>query len=169
MYLLRYVLNCEQHFPFFIFQPGLTVTGLARVYCIPYEIHLYHLACLEGAGSSANTSNLYVGGTQKVSASATSRKEYFVAFIRLYMKIPENSSRLLHEVFVACVLHDHSITAEPWRALPIVSTPGTRYVSSWQITLLWSMLRLLKQNIPTETTGATMERLRFLLVLAEGL
>jgi hypothetical protein len=31
---LKYVLNCEQNFSFFIFRSGLTVTGLARVYCI---------------------------------------------------------------------------------------------------------------------------------------
>jgi hypothetical protein len=31
--LLKHVLNCEEHFPFFIFQSGLTVTGLERVYC----------------------------------------------------------------------------------------------------------------------------------------
>jgi hypothetical protein len=34
---LKYVLNCEQNFTFFIFRSGLTVTGLLRVYC------LYHL------------------------------------------------------------------------------------------------------------------------------
>jgi hypothetical protein len=34
MCLLKYELNCEQNFsPFFIFQSGLTVTGVARVYC----------------------------------------------------------------------------------------------------------------------------------------
>jgi hypothetical protein len=34
MCLLKYVLNCEQNSSFFIFRSGLTVTGLARVYCI---------------------------------------------------------------------------------------------------------------------------------------
>jgi hypothetical protein len=31
MCVLRYVLNCEQYF--FIFQSGLTVTGLGSIYC----------------------------------------------------------------------------------------------------------------------------------------
>jgi hypothetical protein len=31
--LLKHVLNCEQHFSFFIFRPGLTVTGLASGFC----------------------------------------------------------------------------------------------------------------------------------------
>jgi hypothetical protein len=34
MRLLNYVLNFKQHFSFFIFPSRLTVTGLARVYCI---------------------------------------------------------------------------------------------------------------------------------------
>jgi hypothetical protein len=34
MCLLKYVLNCEQHFSCFILRSGLIVTGLARVYSI---------------------------------------------------------------------------------------------------------------------------------------
>jgi hypothetical protein len=34
MCVLKYVLNCEQHFSFFVFPSGLTVTGLAKVYYI---------------------------------------------------------------------------------------------------------------------------------------
>jgi hypothetical protein len=33
VFFLKYVLNCEQNFSFFIFWFGLSVTGLARVYC----------------------------------------------------------------------------------------------------------------------------------------
>jgi hypothetical protein len=40
--LLKYVLNSEQHFSFFIFRSGLTVTGLVRVHCNIFE----HLAAL---------------------------------------------------------------------------------------------------------------------------
>jgi hypothetical protein len=32
MCLLKYVLNCEENFQFFIFRSGLTVARLARVY-----------------------------------------------------------------------------------------------------------------------------------------
>jgi hypothetical protein len=45
--LLKYVLNCEQHFFYFsCFDPdyptsGLTITGLARVYCIYIYIYTY--------------------------------------------------------------------------------------------------------------------------------
>jgi hypothetical protein len=46
---LKYVLNCEQHFPFFIFQSGLTVTGLAKVYCRCIVLHFWPVcAILEG-------------------------------------------------------------------------------------------------------------------------
>jgi hypothetical protein len=30
----KYILKCEENFSFFVFPSGLTVTGLARVYCI---------------------------------------------------------------------------------------------------------------------------------------
>jgi hypothetical protein len=34
MRFLKYVLNCEQNFSFFIFRSGLTVTGLAMIYYV---------------------------------------------------------------------------------------------------------------------------------------
>jgi hypothetical protein len=37
MCLFKYVVKCEQHFPFFVCRPGLTVPGLARVYCTEPE------------------------------------------------------------------------------------------------------------------------------------
>jgi hypothetical protein len=89
MCLLKYALNCEKHSSFFIFQSGLTVTGLARVRCIPYEIHLYHLAYMEWAGSNFNVSNLYVGGTQLESRLHTHNPN------RVFRGIPQT----LHEYY----------------------------------------------------------------------
>jgi hypothetical protein len=43
--LLKFVLNCEQHFSYFDLEyptPGLTVTGLPRVYSISKVLELYY-------------------------------------------------------------------------------------------------------------------------------
>jgi hypothetical protein len=40
--LLKYVLNCEQNFSYFIFWSRLSVTGLGRVYCISTITSYYY-------------------------------------------------------------------------------------------------------------------------------